>query len=119
MSRDTPPESRTLPPALAVEAAGLVDYSPDSIVSRTLRKTDSGSITVFSFDAGQSLSEHTAPYDALLLVLDGEVQLTVGGKTVAARAGQLLLLPANVPHAVLARTRFKMLLTMLRAASER
>lgn len=104
-------------PAAAVELAGLVDYSTDSIVSRTLMKNESGSATVFSFDQGQSLSEHTAPYDALVVVLDGQVELVIGGKAVPAQAGQIVLMPAHVPHAVQAKTRFKMLLTMLRSPS--
>jgi len=100
-------------PASALDLAGLVEYSPDSIVSRTLMKNESGSVTVFSFDQGQSLSEHTAPYDALVVVLDGQVDLVIGGKAVPARAGQIVLMPAHVPHAVQAKTRLKMLLTML------
>ena len=72
-------------------------------------------MTLFAFDAGQGLSEHSAPYDALIQVLDGEAQLAIGGKAVHARAGQLVVMPANVPHAVQAVKKFKMLLTMLRA----
>lgn len=119
MAQEVPSESRKLPTALVLDGAGLVAYSPDSIISRTLLKTEGGSITAFSFDAGQGLSEHTAPYDALIHVLEGEAQVTVGAKTVNPRTGQIVLMPANVPHAVLARTRFKMLLTMLRSPAAR
>jgi quercetin dioxygenase-like cupin family protein len=110
----TCPCSEKLPSALAVDLAGLVDYADGSIVSRTLVESDSGSLTLFSFDSGQRLSEHSAPFDALVQVLDGEAELRVGGKLVRARRGQLVLMPAGVPHSVAAPQRFKMLLTMLR-----
>lgn len=103
-----------LPPAQPVRLATLLDYSPGAVVSRALAKASGGSVTLFSFDAGQELSEHTAPFDALVEVLDGEVELTIGGQPVVARAGETVLMPANVPHAVRARARFKMLLTMVR-----
>jgi quercetin dioxygenase-like cupin family protein len=103
-----------LPPAQPVRLAALLDYAPGAVVSRALAKANGGSVTLFSFDTGQELSEHTAPFDALVEVLDGEVELVIGGQTVAARAGETVLMPANVPHAVRARTRFKMVLTMVR-----
>jgi quercetin dioxygenase-like cupin family protein len=98
----------------AIQAAALVDYATGGIVSRTLRKSDAGTLTAFAFDAGQELSEHTAPFDAWVLVLDGQVELTVGGSSIPASAGDLVLMPADVPHAVRATRRFKMLLTMFR-----
>ncbi len=98
-----------------LDLAGLVSYAEGSIVSRTLVENKAGTITLFAFDAGQSLSEHTAPFDALVHVLDGEGEFTVGGKASGVGAGQALLMPANVPHAVKAEERFKMLLTMLRS----
>jgi len=104
-----------LPAAEAVDAAGLAAYADGSIVSRTLAENAAGTVTLFAFDKGQNLSEHTAPFDALVHVLDGEAALTIGGKPVRAAAGQLVLMPANVPHAVQATARFKMLLTLLRA----
>jgi len=88
--------------------AGL-DRQPD------YRGERGGTVTLFSFDAGQGLSEHSAPFDALVQILDGEAELKIGGKPVVARQGQLVVMPANVPHAVKAIQRFKMLLTMLRA----
>jgi quercetin dioxygenase-like cupin family protein len=103
-----------MPPALALVLKDLVDYQPGSVVSRILAKTKGGTVTLFSFDAGQGLSEHSAPFDALVQILDGDVELTIGGKAVRAVSGQAVVMPANVPHAVQAVTPFKMLLTMLR-----
>ncbi|HPM75721.1 MAG TPA: cupin domain-containing protein [bacterium] len=98
-----------------VTLAALIDYQTDAIVSRTLINKDKGTVTLFAFDAGQSLSEHTAPFDALVQVLDGSLELTVGGATVTATAGEVVLLPAEVPHALRAEQAGKMLLTMIRA----
>jgi quercetin dioxygenase-like cupin family protein len=103
-----------LPPAEAVGLGGLCEYAPGAVVSRTLYKNKAGTVTLFSFEEGQGLSEHSAPFDALVQIVEGEAELTIGGKLVAARAGDLVLMPANIPHAVLARDRFKMLLTMIR-----
>ena len=95
-----------------------VKYQPGAIVSRTLLKGETGTLTLFAFDEGQGLSEHTAPFDALVQVLDGTAALTIGGKAVTARVGELVLMPANVPHAVHAASRVKMLLTMFRAGAK-
>ncbi len=103
-----------LPPAQPVRLAALLDYAPGAVVSRALAKASGGSVTLFAFETGQELSEHTAPFDAIVEVLDGEVELTIGGAKVSARAGETVLMPAKVPHAVRATTRFKMLLTMVR-----
>jgi len=108
------PEPPALPPAETVDLATLVAYQRGGVVSRTLVKKPAGTLTVFAFDQGQALSEHTAPFDALVQVLDGEALLVIGGKQVPAKAGQTVLMPANVPHAVNATTRFKMLLAMFR-----
>ena len=108
------PESRGLPVGEKVTIEGLVEYAEGAIVSRTLAKNDAGTITLFAFDAGQELSEHSAPFDAFVHVLDGEAELIIGGKTVTAGAGELVVMPADVPHAVKAPKQFKMLLTMLR-----
>jgi quercetin dioxygenase-like cupin family protein len=89
--------------------------SSDLVVSRTLVTRDAGSVTVFSFDKGQELSEHTAPFDALVEVLDGAVEVTVGGKPHRVEAGRTLFMPAGVPHALKAVERFKMNLILLRA----
>ena len=95
--------------------AELVEYAVDSIVSKTILDKPVGTITLFAFDKGQKLSEHTAPYDAVVQVLDGLAQLTIGGEDVRVSAGEIIIMPANVPHAVAAEEKFKMLLTMLRA----
>jgi len=97
----------------------LVAYADGSIVSRTLLSNDAGTLTLFAFDADQALSEHSAPFDALVQVLDGQAELTIGGKVVTAGQGDLVLMPANVPHAVRASQPFKMLLTMLKAEAPR
>ena len=95
-------------------ATELVDYQDDAIVSRTLLRTDHGSITVFAFDRGQSLSEHSAPHDAVIHILDGEAEIRIEKESHRLTAGELILLPANRPHAVEAPARFKMLLVMLK-----
>jgi quercetin dioxygenase-like cupin family protein len=97
------------------ELASLVGYSHDSIVSKTILDTPVGTITLFAFDKGQKLSEHTAPYNAVVQILDGSAKLTVGGKSVSVPAGCVIIMPAKVPHSVAAEERFKMLLTMIRA----
>ncbi|MBI5499968.1 MAG: cupin domain-containing protein [Deltaproteobacteria bacterium] len=102
------------PPAAARRLADIVAYAPASIVSREIVRGKTGTVTVFAFDKDQGLSEHTAPFDALVLVLDGTARLTIGGNPVDAGAGEAVLMPANVPHAVLAVDRFKMMLTMIR-----
>jgi quercetin dioxygenase-like cupin family protein len=101
--------------AKAVNLAGLVEYQPGSVVSREVVKKPTGTVTVFAFDAGQGLSEHTAPFDALVNLLDGEAEITIGGKPVAAKTGDMVIMPANVPHALKAVKRFKMLLVMIRS----
>jgi quercetin dioxygenase-like cupin family protein len=108
------PKQTGLPPAQPVELSALVTYQTGAVVSRTLVKKNGGTVTVFAFDAGQALSEHTAPFDAIVQVLDGEVELVIGSKSVPAQAGQTVLLPAGIPHAVNAITKFKMLLIMVR-----
>ena len=94
---------------------GLIDYASDSIVSKTILDKPVGTITLFAFDRGQRLSEHTAPYDAVVQVIDGRGTLTIGGQQVTVAAGEVVIMPGNVPHSVAAEERFKMLLTMIRA----
>ena len=101
--------------AKAVDLAGLVEYSPDSIVSKTIIDKSVGTVTLFAFDAGQGLSEHQAPYDALAAIVEGSAILTIGGKKIKAAAGEIVIMPAEIRHAVQAKERFKMLLTMIRA----
>ena len=102
----------------AANLADLVDYSPGAVVSKTLIDTGAGTITLFSFDAGQGLSEHKAPYDALVEVLDGQAKIQIGKDVLTVSAGQAVVMPANVPHAVAAEVPFKMLLVMIRSKSE-
>lgn len=98
-----------------VLASDLVVLQPGAVVSRTLVKKASGTVTAFAFDAGEGLSEHTAPFDAILLDLEGEADITISGAPHHVSAGQILKLPAGEPHAVKAVTPFKMLLVMIRA----
>lgn len=98
----------------AQSLAGLVEYQPESVVSRTLLNKSTGSVTMFAFDKDQSLSEHTAPFDALVIALDGELEITIAGDRHRLADGAVLLMPANKPHAVDAISRSKMLLIMVR-----
>ena len=97
-----------------LDLAGMVDYAPGAVVSRTILDKKSGTLTVFAFDEGQGLSEHTAPYDATVMILDGEATLQIAGKPVKVKAGELAIMPADIPHDVRAEQRFKMLLIMIR-----
>jgi quercetin dioxygenase-like cupin family protein len=98
-----------------VVLAGLVGTQPAAVVSRTLVKKATGTITLFAFDQGQALSEHTAPFEALVQVLEGEAEISIGGTPHRLKGGETILLPAGIPHAVNAVTPFKMLLTMIRS----
>jgi quercetin dioxygenase-like cupin family protein len=93
----------------------LADYQEASIVSRTIIDKKTGTLTLFAFWQGQALSEHTAPFDALVYVLDGEVEVSISGKPQRVRSGEMIIMPANQPHALNALTNFKMLLVMIRA----
>jgi quercetin dioxygenase-like cupin family protein len=94
--------------------AGLANYQDGSIVSRVLVGRDTGTVTLFAFDEDQGLSEHTAPFDALVQMVEGEMEISIDGNPLNVKVGQLLLMPANHPHALKAMTRSKMLLTMIR-----
>ena len=91
-----------------------VAYADGAVVSKTLLKKDTGNITLFAFDTGQGLSEHTAPFDAVVYVLDGEAEITIGGRVHTVASGEMLIMPANVSHGLTAVKRFKMLLIMIR-----
>src|SRR5687768_15078563 len=106
--------STTLPPAEALALDSLVTPTDKGIASRVLARTAGGNITLFAFDSGEELSEHTAPFDALVLTLSGTLTLTIGGKEVHATPQTVVLMPANVPHAVHAAGSARMLLIMLR-----
>lgn len=104
-----------LAPGQKANLASLVSYQEGSVVSRTLLDDEAGTVTLFAFDEGEGLSEHTAPYDALLHLLEGEADVTIAGKTSHLEPGEAIVLPAGKPHAVRASRRFKMLLIMIRS----
>ena len=104
----------TAPKSEILHMADLVEYNDGAVVSRQITKAEAGNVTLFAFDKDQELSEHTAPFDALVHVLDGETEITISGKPFHLKAGEAIIMPADDPHAVKALTRFKMLLTMIR-----
>ncbi len=101
--------------AKVARLSDLVDYQKDSIVSRTIIDKKTGTVTLFAFDEGQGLSEHTAPFDALVFLLDGQSEITISGKSHLLKEGEMIIMPANEPHAVKAVNRFKMVLTMIKS----
>lgn len=108
-------KAKGLPAAQPTPTAGFVSYQEGAVVSREILRQPSGSVTLFAFDVGQGLSEHTAPFAALVQVLEGAAEITVAGQPQRVAGGEMILLPAGQPHAVKASQRFKMLLTMLRS----
>jgi len=92
-----------------------IEYSEGGIVSKTVLKKETGNISLFSFDKGEALSEHTTPFDAMIQVVDGKGEIVIGGKSYFLEAGQTIIMPANIPHAVKAVEKFKMVLTMIRS----
>jgi len=114
MQHGTKPKPSVLG-AETVKVADLVSYQEGSIVSREILKKPTGTVTVFAFDEGQGLSEHTAPFDALVQVLEGEVEISIAGKLHRVQAGEMILMPGHQPHALKALQRYKMILTMIRS----
>jgi quercetin dioxygenase-like cupin family protein len=104
----------TAPKSEILHMAELVNYQDGSVVSRQITKADAGNVTLFAFDKDQELSEHTAPFDALVHVLDGSAQIKISGQDFNLATGDAIIMPANEPHALKALTQFKMLLTMIR-----
>jgi quercetin dioxygenase-like cupin family protein len=104
----------TAPKSEILNLANLVSYQDGSVVSRQITKAEAGNVTLFAFDRDQELSEHTAPFDALVHVLDGEAEIRISGKAFELKDGEAIIMPANEPHALRALSRFKMLLTMIR-----
>ena len=102
------------PKSQILKLAELVSYQEGSVVSRQITKAEAGNVTLFAFDAGQELSEHTAPFDALVHILVGDAEIRISGQPYTLSAGDAIIMPANAPHAVIAKTKFKMLLTMIR-----
>jgi quercetin dioxygenase-like cupin family protein len=101
--------------AKPTQIVNLIDYQEGSVVSRTIIDKDAGTVTLFAFDAGQGLSEHTAPYDAMVQVLEGDARVTISGKANIVKQGEIVIMPANQPHALFAVSQFKMILTMIRS----
>ncbi|HEV7331863.1 MAG TPA: cupin domain-containing protein [Flavisolibacter sp.] len=102
-------------PGKPFNAKESIAYAEGSVVSKTLIKKPTGTLTLFSFDAGEGLSEHSSPHEALVQVLEGSVEITIGGESTVVTEGESLILPANIPHALKAVERFKMLLTMIKS----
>jgi quercetin dioxygenase-like cupin family protein len=102
------------PKAQAVKPESQIDYQSGSIVSKTIVKKEKGNITLFAFDKNQGLSEHTAPFDAVINVIDGKAEVIIGGNSNIVETGQTILMPANIPHAVTAIEKFKMMLIMIK-----
>lgn len=101
--------------AQASNLSSLINFQEGSVVSRTLIDKKTGTVTLFAFDINQGLSEHTAPYDAMVYVLDGEVEVKISGNPITLKQGEITIMPANEPHALTAKTKFKMLLTMIKS----
>jgi len=99
----------------AFDIAALVDYQSGAVVSRTIIERNTGTVTVFAFERGQGLSEHTAPFDALVQIIDGEAVITIDGQSINLKDGEAIIMPANRPHALKAEGRFKMMLTMIKS----
>ena len=104
----------TAPKAEILNLAEMVSYQTESVVSRQITKAEAGNVTLFAFDAGQELSEHTAPFDALVHVVEGQAEIIISGKSFHLKSGEAIVMPADEPHAVRATVQFKMLLTMIR-----
>ena len=100
--------------AQAANLTNLINYQDDAVVSRTIIDKPTGTVTLFAFDQNQGLSEHIAPYDALVQILEGEAEITISGNTIKLKQGEATIMPANKPHALTAKTKFKMLLTMIK-----
>jgi quercetin dioxygenase-like cupin family protein len=115
MQPETPPKPTGLSGAEVAKAAELVTYQDGSIVSREIVKKSTGNVTIFAFDEGQGLSEHTAPFDALVHVLEGEAEISIAGKPHHLHRDEMILMPAHQPHALKALKKFKMILTMIRS----
>jgi quercetin dioxygenase-like cupin family protein len=115
MKPETSSKTKGLPGAQVVRASELVSYQDGSVVSREIVKKPTGSVTIFAFDEGQGLSEHTAPFDALVQVVEGAVEIMISRQPYQLQAGEMILMPAGQPHALKALGRFKMILTMIRS----
>jgi len=115
MPNDGTSKSRGLPGAQVATASELVQYQDGAVVSREIVKKPTGNVTLFAFDEGQGLSEHTAPFDALVQVVEGDAEIVIAGESHRVHSGEMILMPAGRPHALRAPERFKMILTMIRS----
>ena len=114
MSDSAKPNTAEIQPSTAHALTSLIDVAPGAVVSRTIAKSKGGTITMFAFDSGEGLSEHSAPFDAFVQVIDGKLTLTIGGEPVEAEPGTVVRMPADVPHGLRAEAPTRMLLVMLR-----
>ena len=115
MQTDTSTKTKGLPGAQRARAAELVQYQDGAVVSREIVRKPTGNVTLFAFDEGQGLNEHTAPFDALAQIVEGEAEITIAGTPHRVQGGEMILMPAGQPHALQALQRFKMILTMIRS----
>jgi quercetin dioxygenase-like cupin family protein len=115
MPNPSPAKPRGIAPATPTNLAGLINYQEGAIVSREIVKKPTGNVTLFAFDLDQGLSEHTAPFDALAQMIEGEMEITISGQPHRVRGGEAILMPGHQPHALRALTRGKMILTMIRS----
>ncbi|CFX48234.1 RmlC-like jelly roll fold [Syntrophomonas zehnderi OL-4] len=115
MGKEIDLEENAILLAKAVSAAGAIEYQADSVVSKTLINKPSGNVTLFAFDAGQGLSEHTAPFDAMVYILDGTANITISGSDQVVKTGEIIIMPAHEPHALKATENFKMMLIMIKS----
>ena len=115
MQPEPPSKPKGLPVAQVAKALELVNYQDGAVVSREIVKKPTGSVTIFAFDEGQGLSEHTAPFDALVQVVEGAAEITISGQPHQLQGGEMVLMPAGQPHGLKALKRFKMILTMIRS----
>lgn len=114
MSVENEDKAKNILTAQSAEIAALVDYQDGNVVSRTIIERNTGTVTLFAFDKGQGLSEHTAPFDALVYIIDGEADIIISGKSLRMKPGEAVIMPANEPHALKAVERFKMMLIMIK-----
>ena len=114
MAQDNKETGAGIPAERVLEMADLIEYQEGSVVSRTIIDQQTGTLTLFAFATGQGLSEHTAPFDALVYLLDGEADIAIAGQSYRLRKGAMIIMPANKPHALKAIDKFKMLLVMIR-----
>lgn len=107
--------TNSFPISKSVRAQDEIEYQNGSVVSKTILKKEKGNLSLFAFDKGQALSEHAAPFDAMICVIDGKAEVIIGGKSNIVEAGEMIIMPANIPHAVNALEKFKMMLIMIKA----